>query len=63
MDIEDIFDVEFSKKRPRGKSWTSEDNPQHARWKCLVCDMESSISGIIKHHKHSGHIGKQRVLL
>tara|TARA_B100000287_G_scaffold131629_1_gene123733 strand:- start:845 stop:1042 length:198 start_codon:yes stop_codon:yes gene_type:complete len=60
MDIEEIFDVDFSKKKPRGRSFTSEDNPQFERWVCLQCGMESNIGGILRHHKKSGHIGKQR---
>ena len=61
MDIEEIFDVDFDKKKPRGRSWTSEDNPTFTRWKCAMCEMESNASGIIRHHKKSGHIGKQRL--
>ena len=63
MDIEEIFDVDFDKKKPRGRSWTSEQNPQLARWRCLECDMESNITGILRHQKSKGHIGKQRILL
>ena len=63
MEIEQIFDVDFDKKKPRGRSWTSEDNPQKHRWRCLECDMESNITGILRHQKSKGHIGKQRLLL
>jgi len=61
MDIEEIFDVSFTKKKPRGRSFTSEGNPQSYRWKCAMCDMESNVGGILRHHKKSGHIGKQRI--
>ena len=61
MDIEDIFDLEIDKKKPRGISFTSENNPQQLRWVCLACGMESNLNGILRHHKHSGHIGKQRL--
>ena len=60
MDIEQIFDVNFDKMKPRGRSFTSESNPQHVRWLCVECHMESSISGILKHQRFSGHVGKQR---
>ena len=63
MDIDDIFDVEFEKKKPRGRAWTSENNGNNIRWKCLECGMESNIGGIGNHQKKSGHIGKQRILL
>tara|TARA_B100000131_G_scaffold313663_1_gene349336 strand:- start:635 stop:859 length:225 start_codon:yes stop_codon:yes gene_type:complete len=63
MDIEDIFDIDLSRKKARGRSFTSEDNPQHQRWVCIACGMESNIGGIIRHHKKSGHIGKQRARL
>ena len=46
--------------KPRGISFTSENNPQQERWICLQCDMESNITGILRHHRTSGHIGKQR---
>ena len=65
LEFDEFIDVELPVKRqykPRGRAFSREsDNPQKARWKCLQCDMESSISGIIKHHKYSGHVGKQRI--
>ena len=61
MELEDILDVEFEKKKPRGRSFTSENNPTNTRWKCAMCDMESNIGGIANHQKKSGHIGKQRL--
>ena len=62
--IEDVLEVDLpSKMAPRGKSFTSEHNPQTARWRCLRCDMESNLTGILRHQKKSGHIGKQRLLL
>ena len=54
------IDVNFDKMKPRGRSFTSESNPQHVRWLCVECHMESSISGILRHHRYSGHVGKQR---
>ena len=64
MDIEEIFDVEFEKKKPRGRAFSREqDNPAFIRWRCLECNMESNIGGIANHQKKSGHIGKQRILL
>ena len=64
MDLDEIFNVTLPVKyKARGKSFTSEDNPQKVRWKCAMCDMESNIGGIIRHHKKSGHIGKQRAEL
>ena len=63
MDIEEIFGVEFTKKKPRGRSFTRENNGNDIRWVCLECGMESNIGGIGNHQKKSGHIGKQRVLL
>jgi len=64
MDIEEIFDVDFTKKKPRGIAFSREqDNPSHTRWICLQCGMESNIGGIGNHQKKTGHVGKQRVLL
>ncbi len=60
MDIEDIFEVQFEKKKARGRAFTSENNPQQERWVCATCRMESNLNGVLRHHKQSGHIGKQR---
>ena len=60
MDIEEIFDVEFDKKKPRGRSFTSENNGNDIRWLCLQCGMESNIGGIGNHQKKTGNIGKKR---
>jgi len=61
MDIEDIFDIQINKKKPRGISFTSDNNPTHTRWICLECQMESNVGGIANHQKKTGHIGKQRL--
>lgn len=64
MDIEDILDIDLPKKMAsRGRSFTSENNPQQERWVCLQCEMESNITGILRHQRTKGHIGKQRLLL
>ena len=62
--VDVVLPVSVKKKyKARGKSWTSEENPQKSRWRCLDCGMESNITGIVRHHRAKGHIGKQRVLL
>ena len=51
IDLEGILDVELPKKKKmksRGRPFTSEENnPQKARWKCLECDMESNLTGVM----------------
>ena len=65
IDLEGILDVELPKKKKmksRGRPFTSEENnPQKARWKCLECDMESNLTGVMRHQRVSGHVGKQQV--
>lgn len=65
LEFDEFIDVELPVKRqykPRGIAFSREaDNPQKARWKCLGCDMESNITGILRHQKASGHVGKQQV--
>ena len=64
MEIEEILDVELpSKMAVRGRPFTRENNPQSVRWKCLDCNLESNLTGIIRHQNAKGHIGKQRLLL
>ena len=60
--IEDLLDVTLQppKMKPRGQMFSTENNPQHARWRCVECHLESSVSGILKHQRFSGHVGKQR---
>ena len=67
VDIEGILGVELPVKqkrqyKSRGRPFTSEENnPQKARWKCLECDMESNLTGVMRHQRVSGHVGKQQV--
>ena len=67
LEFDEFIEVELPVKqkrqyKSRGRSFTSEENnPQKARWRCLGCDMESNITGILRHQKVSGHKGKQRV--
>jgi len=60
--IEDLLDVTLQppKMKPRGQMFSTEDNPQKIRWRCVECHMESNVSGIIKHQKSTSHVGKQR---
>ena len=67
VDLDGILGVELPKKKkknmkPRGRPFTSEgNNPQKSRWRCLECDMESNLTGILRHQRISGHKGKQQV--
>ena len=64
LEIDEFIDVELPVKRkykPRGKSWTSEDNPQYSRWKCLECGMITNASCLSRHQRVQSHKGKQRV--
>ena len=62
--LDGILGVDLPSKeyKPRGKAFAEGyANPTYEKWRCVQCDLRSNYSGVVRHQKSKGHVGKQRV--